>query len=102
MPDDLPGLIREVQGHRLAFPLMFCEISRRLHRQRVHDPRRLTQDLIEAACPGLTKYVTLYQKDEVEYHEAVRYGDWLSYRTRIKPRNQPAQRAVPKTSSQPV
>ncbi|WP_019449324.1 hypothetical protein [Cupriavidus sp. BIS7] len=99
MPDDLPGLIREVLGHRLAFPLMFCEISRRLHRQRVYDPRRLTQGLIEASCPGLLPYVRLYAQDEVEYHEAVRYGDWLSPRTGVKDRPQPAQRGVPKPSS---
>lgn len=86
MPSDLPELIRTVKGHRIAFPLMFCEINRRLHRQRSYDPAKLTENLIEEACPRLKKYVDLYAKPEVEYHEAVRYFDWLSYRVPAKPK----------------
>jgi hypothetical protein len=91
MPNNLPGLIREVQGHRMAFPLLFCEINRRLHRQRKYDPAKLTDGLIEASCPGLMKYVKLYAKAELELHEAIRYADWVSYRARVKPRSGPQE-----------
>lgn len=99
MPSDLTELIRTMKGHRMAFPLMFCEINRRLHRQRSYDPSKLTKNLIKDACPELKKYVDLYAKPEMEYHEAVRYFDWLSYRVRFEPK--PKQRGVPKKSNDP-
>jgi hypothetical protein len=34
----------------------------------------------------LLKYVRLYAKAEVEFHESVRYADWLSYRVPVKPK----------------
>ncbi|GJG94345.1 hypothetical protein [Cupriavidus pauculus] len=96
MPGNLPVLIRAVQGHRMAFPLMFFEINRRLHRQRLYDPNKLTDGLIEASCPRLMKYVKLYGKGELEYLEAVRYADWISYRARVKPRTK-ARSSVTRT-----
>jgi hypothetical protein len=99
MPDALLPLMQQVGGHRMAYPLMFCEINRRLHRQRSYNPEKLLDDLLEEACPALLKYVRLYAKAEVEFHESVRYADWLSYRVPVKPKAERQAQGVPKQAA---